>query len=104
MGRKGPKPIVRRQELNFLLAAICILAIWWLTPVLAGGGEPATEGIRILDGKPKVIIVNGYSTSFRWPDLLQRKLDRYFDLKRVVEVKRATKGSSCWIYSFPCAR
>jgi hypothetical protein len=54
----------------------------------------AAKRIRIFDGKPKVFIVNGYSTSFHWPRLLQRKLDRHFDSKRVITVRRATRGGT----------
>lgn len=100
---KKPKTRLARQKSIFLLITICALTVGGLTPVLAergrpqlaAGGAPAvSESIRIFDARPKVIVVNGYSTSFRWPDLLQRKLDRYFDGKRVLQVKRATKGGT----------
>ena len=54
----------------------------------------ADEKLRIFDGKNKVIVVNGYSTSFRWPAILQKKLDRYLDGKGVLTVKSATKGGT----------
>lgn len=67
--------------------------------LLAGGyaaekrvGEPPT--LRIFDGQPKMIVVNGYSMSFRWPVLLQEKLDRYFEGEHVVTVEAATKGGT----------
>ena len=50
--------------------------------------------LKIFSGAPRLIVVNGYSTSFQWPAMLQRKLDRYFEGKRVIEVKRALKGGS----------
>ena len=50
--------------------------------------------IQILDGEPKRLVVHGYSTSFRWPAILQRKLDRYFKGRRVIEVKSALKGGT----------
>jgi thiol-disulfide isomerase/thioredoxin len=50
-------------------------------------------GSIFFDGKPKLIVVNGYSTSFNWPKVLQRKLDRYFG-QRIIEVKSATKGGT----------
>ncbi len=53
-----------------------------------------TSALRILDGEPKTLVVHGYSTSYHWPTMLQRKLDRYFDGRRVVEVKMATKGGT----------
>jgi hypothetical protein len=54
----------------------------------------AAENLKIFDGKAKTVVVNGYSTSFQWPKLLQRKFDRFFDGKRVIEVKSATKGGT----------
>ena len=48
---------------------------------------------RILDETPKLLVVNGYSTSFQWPRFLQRKLDRHFG-RRVIEVRSATKGGT----------
>jgi len=54
----------------------------------------AEDKTNIFDGKPKIIVVNGYSTSFRWPAILQRKLDRYCDGKRLIEVRSATKGGT----------
>jgi len=54
----------------------------------------------LLNGEPRRFVVHGYSTSFNWPDILQRKLDRYFDGRRVIEVVKATKGGtpiSKWI-------
>jgi hypothetical protein len=48
----------------------------------------------IFDGSPKPIVVNGYSTSFRWPALLQEKLDHHTGGKRLITVRRATKGGT----------
>lgn len=55
-------------------------------------GQLATHS-RILDGLPKTIVVNGYSTSSLWPNLLQQKLDDYFG-SRVIEVVKAIKGGT----------
>ena len=49
---------------------------------------------HIFSGKACVLVVNGYSTSFHWPAILQRKIDRYLDHGDVVEVVRATKGGT----------
>ena len=54
----------------------------------------AGKPFKILSGRPRLIVVNGYSTSFRWPKILQRKLDRFFDSKRVIEVVSATRGGT----------
>ena len=47
--------------------------------------------VSIFDGKPKHIVVNGYSTSFRWPGMLQRKLHRYFGGDSPVTVEKAVR-------------
>lgn len=49
---------------------------------------------QIFDGRKKTIIVNGYSTSFNWPKVLQKKLDLYHGGKRIIEVKSATMGGT----------
>jgi len=69
------------------LAAACAV-------VLAADEGPKPEVMQMFDGKAKTLVVNGYSTSFRWPDMLQRKLDRYFDGRRVLTVRKATKGGT----------
>ena len=80
---------MRRVLVGFLLCAS------------AFGSSPSVFGQEVhadrpdwFDGKPRTFVVNGYSTSFHWPAMLQRKLDRYFDGKRVIEVKSATQGST----------
>ncbi|UCG59076.1 MAG: SGNH/GDSL hydrolase family protein [Phycisphaerales bacterium] len=52
------------------------------------------EKARIFDGKEKTVIVNGYSTSYKWPSLLQKKLDRFTDGKRLMSVVSATRGGT----------
>lgn len=49
---------------------------------------------EIFDGKQKTIIVNGYSTSFKWPEFLQKKLDRLTGHKGLIAVVPATKGGT----------
>jgi len=91
----------RSKKLSIFFAVICILTPLevnglLLTGLTAGHGQSKANGekIKIFDGKPKVIVVNGYSTSFQWPRILQRKLDRYFNGKRLIKVKQATKGGT----------
>ena len=38
----------------------------------------AAKDFRIFSGEPRLIVVNGYSTSFHWWAFLQRKTDRQF--------------------------
>jgi len=60
---------------------------------VAGSGDTDAAALRLFDARPKVLVVNGYSTSFHWPGILQRKLDRYSG-KRVLEVVPATRGGT----------
>ena len=65
-----------------------------LVSAVAAAAEPETRPHQpVLDETPKVFVVNGYSTSFQWPRILQQKLDRHFG-RRVIEVKSATKGGT----------
>jgi len=78
----------RLKTLPVFLTVICVLAASY------GQSRAGGRKLRIFDGKPKVIVVNGYSTSFQWPRMLQRKLDRYSNDKRLLKVKQATKGGT----------
>jgi hypothetical protein len=73
---------------------LVILIVWLvaLQSAIASADEPTT--LKLFDGTPKVLVVNGYSTSFHWPKILQQKLDRHFDGKRIIEVVPATKGGT----------
>lgn len=68
--------------------------------LLFGGGSAlgaegdAGDALKVFSGEPRLVVVNGYSTSFRWPDILRRKLDRYLDGRRVIEVRKATRGGT----------
>ena len=78
----------RRALITFLLLVAPFV-------VLARAEDGASKkGFKVFDGMPKRIIVNGYSTSFHWPKILQRKLDRYLKGKRVLEVSSVTKGGT----------
>lgn len=79
----------RAASLALLFCAAALVAL--------GGSIRAEKGadeLRIFSGEPRLIIVHGYSTSRRWPDLLQEKLDRHFDGKRVIEVKKVLRGGT----------
>ena len=90
------KKKLRDNPAFFILMLIiaCILLVDVLSPAMARQGRRDKKKIRIFDGKPKVIVVNGYSTSFHWPGILQSKLDRYCSDKRVIEVKYAVKAGT----------
>ena len=74
------KPV--SHSIASLLVALCL--------VLATFAE--AQARLVFTGRPTLIVVSGYSTSATWPRILQRKLDRYYGGKRVVEVKSAKEG------------
>ena len=78
------------QRLRLLV--ITLLAALPISPAFCQ--TDAKGKLDWFNGEPKTFVVNGYSTSFHWPAMLQRKLDRYFDGKRVIEVKSATAGGT----------
>ena len=62
-----------------------------LALLLACAPPVASDPGGIFDGVPKRIVVNGYSTSFKWPALLQRKLDRFLGNAAYIEVVSAVR-------------
>ena len=79
-----------------LLSLAALLIVSGVAPAAAPtlAASAKGKGIRIFDGAEKVLVVNGYSTSFLWPLMLQRKLDRYFAGKRVLQIRDATKAGT----------
>ncbi len=65
---------LRSEKFTAMFAVICILMAdrgIFFTP--DGRGKPTGEKLKIFDGKNKVVIINGYSTSFRWPGGISSK-------------------------------
>jgi len=50
--------------------------------------------LEIFSGEPRLVIVNGYSTSFHWWRILQRKIDRYTGNNHSIEIVGATQSRS----------
>lgn len=69
-----------------------VLMFGLVSPILAQlSSVPTPAGL--LDGTPRVLVVNGYSTSARWPRILQQKIDHLLR-PGVVEVRSAIKGGT----------
>ena len=94
MGIQKSKANLKWAKSLVVLAVTCAFIAGAFTSALADENKSTAKKLKIFDNEPKVIVVNGYSTSFQWPDLLQRKLDRCTDGKRVLEVKPATRGGT----------
>jgi hypothetical protein len=80
------------RRLGFLVLTGAALAAGF--PRWSAVESEASQPLKILDGSPRLIVVNGYSTSFQWPDVLQRKLNKLFDGKSPVKVEKATAGGT----------
>jgi len=62
-------------------------------PGSAAAGEASGNG-PVLDGREKSILVNGYSTSYAWPAMLQDMLDEHAGNRRVYHVVNAVVGGA----------
>jgi acetyl esterase/lipase len=82
------------QKPTFFSIVVWLFAIGVTVSCLCGRDLPAAGKVKIFDGTEKVVVVNGYSTSFHWPSILQRKLDRHFNDKRVLTVERVIEGGT----------
>lgn len=54
----------------------------------------ATAGGKLLDGTEKTLVFVGYSTSYRWPNILELMLNRQFDDQIVYHVMNAAEGGA----------
>ncbi len=57
-------------------------------------GPPTAGELKVFSGEPRLIVVHGYSTSFHWWAFLQRKIDRYTEGPRLIEVRPALRGGT----------
>lgn len=81
---------IMKPNYRFIILIICLL----ISQLSLSQTQADSKPSQIFSPQPKLIVVNGYSTSFKWPNLLQRKLDQYFEGKRIIEVKSATHGGT----------
>lgn len=83
-------PALRRASrtvTRFIFAGVLAAAAF-------GGAKAAAQDLEIFSGEPRLLIVHGYSTSFHWWAMLQRKIDRFRPGERMVEVNLAAKGGT----------
>lgn len=70
------------------------IVLFFISAQPAGGDDQNSPELRLFDGRPRLLVVHGYSTSRQWPQVLQRKLDRYFEGRRVIEVRSVIRGGT----------
>jgi len=68
------------------LFATMLLTLFAAGPVLASG--------KLFDGEEKTLVFVGYSTSYRWPNILEHKINRSFDGEIVYHVMNAASGGA----------
>lgn len=75
-------------------------AIFFLTIFFGLSEASAQSTPELFSGERRVFVTNGYSTTRHWPDILQRKLNRYFGGQQTIEVINSYKSGhpiSKWI-------
>ena len=70
------------------------LSVFALATAALAAGEGAAGELKVFSGEPRLIVVHGYSTSFHWWAMLQRKIDRFGPGPRKVEVVLSAKGGT----------
>ncbi|MCK4300047.1 MAG: SGNH/GDSL hydrolase family protein, partial [Planctomycetes bacterium] len=73
---------------------VCMAVMLVAVTVHSAESDVDSEPSKVFSGEPKLIVVTGYSTSFHWWAFLQRKIDRYTEGERTVEVRPATRGGT----------
>ncbi len=86
-------------QLSRVLPIVCLVIASHLATGFSAEPRSESERVSVFCGEPRLLLVNGYSTSFHWWAFLQRKIDRYLDYEggpegRVVEVQAVTKGGT----------
>ncbi len=94
---------MNRSLLHLALALIIVLAgaLGGCSAHGAAADESSIDGPRSaavkrgeLDGREKTILVNGYSTSYAWPAMLQDMLDEHAGGRRVYHVANSVIGGA----------
>lgn len=65
-----------------------------LVLLLALVGSPVLAASKLFDGKEKTFVFVGYSTSYRWPNILEHKINRSFENEIVYHVMNAASGGA----------
>lgn len=66
--------------------------LWIVTFVVSASSSLASE--RLFDGEEKAFVFVGYSTSYRWPNILELKMNRDFADEIVYHVMNAAAGGA----------
>ena len=62
--------------------------------LLAFAASPLLAAGKLFDGEEKAFVFVGYSTSYRWPNILEHKINRQFEDAIVNHVMNAASGGA----------
>jgi len=62
--------------------------------LLALAASPLLAAGKLFDGEEKTFVFVGYSTSYRWPNILEHKINRQFENAIVYQVMNAASGGA----------
>ena len=89
------RPAAFRSPLAVLMAlALGAIAGCATTTNNTADADASADRAPVLDGTEKSILVNGYSTSYAWPDMLQDMLDEHAGDRRVYHVVNSVIGGA----------
>ncbi len=67
---------------------------WLLLVPIALFAETSSASGKLFDGEEKTFVFVGYSTSYRWPNVLELKMNRQFDDEIVYHLMNAAAGGA----------
>ena len=81
------------RRLSLLPCSFAILAFVSLATLPVGGESATPEGL-LFDGDEKTFVFVGYSTSYRWPNILESMMNRASDHQIVYHLMNAAAGGA----------
>lgn len=81
------------RKTSILLLALTLAALIALQ-LAAGDAPDRAIAPRLFDGEEKTFVFVGYSTSYRWPNILEHRINRPFDDRIVYHVMNAAAGGA----------
>ncbi len=74
---------MKRLKPSLYLLAFSLVSIFGFVSAPVSQAQLVPE---LFSGERRLFVANGYSTTRHWPDVLQRKLNRYYNGEQIIEV------------------
>jgi len=81
-------------QTRLIVVTLVLIVVSVSAPALHAEKTDDRQPAVLLDGREKSFLINGYSTSYAWPTMLQDMLDEHTDGRRVYHVLNAVVGGS----------